>query len=81
MTDYHENGSLFEYLNNTVVHCEGMIRLALSIANGLTHLHMEIVGTQGADKGSLAKSALPPHMDSIVYFEMLKSETKRCVKQ
>lgn len=26
---------------------EGMIKLALSAASGLAHLHMEIVGTQG----------------------------------
>lgn len=26
---------------------EGMVKLALSVASGLAHLHMEIVGTQG----------------------------------
>jgi len=29
------------------VDTNGMIRIALSIATGLAHLHMEIVGTQG----------------------------------
>ncbi|KAI0228403.1 TGF-beta receptor type-1 [Lamellibrachia satsuma] len=47
VTDYHENGSLFDYLNRTVCDISGMVKLALSAASGLAHLHMEIVGTQG----------------------------------
>ncbi|XP_008294317.1 activin receptor type-1B-like [Stegastes partitus] len=47
VSDYHEYGSLFDYLNRYSVTTEGMIKLALSAANGLAHLHMEILGTQG----------------------------------
>ncbi|XP_026272408.1 TGF-beta receptor type-1 isoform X3 [Frankliniella occidentalis] len=47
ITDYHEYGSLFDYLYRNTVDVAGMIRMALSIATGLAHLHMEIVGTQG----------------------------------
>ena len=47
VTDYHENGSLFDYLNRTEVDVSGMIKLAMSTASGLAHLHIEIVGTQG----------------------------------
>ncbi|XP_052414126.1 activin receptor type-1B isoform X1 [Carassius gibelio] len=47
VSDYHENGSLFDYLNRYSVSIEGMIKLALSAASGLAHLHMEILGTQG----------------------------------
>lgn len=47
MTDYHEYGSLFDYLNTYHVDVQSMIRLSLSAASGLAHLHMEIVGTQG----------------------------------
>ncbi|XP_072034860.1 TGF-beta receptor type-1-like [Amphiura filiformis] len=47
ISDYHENGSLFDYLNRTTVDIQGMIKLVLSTANGLAHLHMEIVGMQG----------------------------------
>lgn len=47
ITDYHENGSLFDFLNRSTVDTNGMIRMALSISTGLAHLHMEIVGTQG----------------------------------
>ncbi|KAI9522968.1 Activin receptor type-1B [Dissostichus eleginoides] len=47
VSDYHEHGSLFDYLNRYPVTTEGMIKLALSAASGLAHLHMEILGTQG----------------------------------
>ncbi|KAM8829633.1 LOW QUALITY PROTEIN: activin A receptor type 1Ba [Synchiropus picturatus] len=47
VSDYHELGSLFDYLNRYSVTIEGMIKLALSAASGLAHLHMEILGTQG----------------------------------
>ncbi|XP_076858686.1 activin receptor type-1C isoform X2 [Brachyhypopomus gauderio] len=47
VSEYHEHGSLFDYLNRHTVSVDGMIVLALSVASGLAHLHMEIVGTQG----------------------------------
>ncbi|KAK1884992.1 TGF-beta receptor type-1 [Dissostichus eleginoides] len=48
VSDYHEHGSLFDYLNRYTVTVEGMIKLSLSTASGLAHLHMEIVGTQAS---------------------------------
>ncbi|XP_050825305.1 activin receptor type-1C isoform X1 [Gopherus flavomarginatus] len=47
VSEYHEQGSLFDYLNRNAVTIDSLIKLALSIASGLAHLHMEIVGTQG----------------------------------
>ena len=47
VTDYHEQGSLFDYLNRTPVSPSAMIKMALSVSCGLAHLHMEIMGTQG----------------------------------
>jgi len=47
ITEYHQLGSLFDYLNRTTVSVQILIRMALSIAGGLSHLHMAIVGTQG----------------------------------
>lgn len=47
ITDYHEKGSLFDYLSvNTLDHQE-MLLLIHSIACGLSHLHTEIFGTRG----------------------------------
>ncbi|KAF8774894.1 Activin receptor type-1B like protein [Argiope bruennichi] len=57
VTDYHPNGSLFDYLSKTTVDVATMYTMALSIANGLAHLHLEILGTQG-------KPALTPDLKS-----------------
>lgn len=47
ITDYHENGSLQDYLKFSTLDTEGLLRLAYSAACGLCHLHTEIYGTQG----------------------------------
>ncbi|XP_059622585.1 TGF-beta receptor type-1-like [Phlebotomus argentipes] len=47
VTDYHENGSLFDFLTLHCVDTHTMLTMALSIATGLAHLHMDIVGTRG----------------------------------
>lgn len=47
ITDYHENGSLYDYLKSTTLDNKAMLRLAYSSVSGLTHLHTEIFGTQG----------------------------------
>lgn len=47
ITDYHENGSLYDYLSRVTIDTAGMCKMAYSVANGLAHLHMEIMGTQG----------------------------------
>ena len=46
VTDYHEHGSLFDYLSSHSLSPQTMVRMALSIATGLTHLHLDINGTQ-----------------------------------
>ncbi|KAB7496887.1 TGF-beta receptor type-1, partial [Armadillidium nasatum] len=47
VVDYHENGSLYDYLVRFTVDIPGMIKMALTISTGLAHLHIEILGTQG----------------------------------
>ena len=47
VTDYHENGSLFDFLSKRTVTPNQLINMAHSIATGLAHLHMPIIGTQG----------------------------------
>lgn len=47
ITHYHENGSLYDYLQRTVLDAQTCLRLACSIICGLVHLHVEIFGTQG----------------------------------
>ena len=47
MTEYHEHGSLFDYLNQNTVTPQQLVKMTLSIATGLAHLHMPIIGTKG----------------------------------
>uniref|UniRef100_A0A6I8QZW3 Activin receptor type-1 n=1 Tax=Xenopus tropicalis TaxID=8364 RepID=A0A6I8QZW3_XENTR len=47
ITHYHELGSLYDYLQVTTLDSVTCLRIVLSIASGLAHLHVEIFGTQG----------------------------------
>ncbi|XP_071540457.1 bone morphogenetic protein receptor type-1B [Panulirus ornatus] len=47
ITDYHQLGSLYDYLQNTTLNYFSMIRLSLSTSCGISHLHTEIFGTKG----------------------------------
>ena len=47
ITDYHEHGSLYDYLHTHVLDSSSLSLLALSAASGVTHLHTEILGTRG----------------------------------
>jgi bone morphogenetic protein receptor type-1B len=47
VTDYHEAGSLYDYLQARVLHQEDGARLAHSLSCGLAHLHTEIFGSRG----------------------------------
>nr|XP_022910755.1 activin receptor type-1 isoform X2 [Onthophagus taurus] len=47
ITHYHALGSLYDHLNRTHLTHQQMLRICISIANGLVHLHSEIYGTQG----------------------------------
>ncbi|KAJ8012831.1 hypothetical protein DPEC_G00046960 [Dallia pectoralis] len=47
ITHFHEMGSLYDYLQLSTLDTAACLRMALSIASGLAHLHVEIFGTQG----------------------------------
>ncbi|XP_047031698.1 bone morphogenetic protein receptor type-1B isoform X1 [Helicoverpa zea] len=47
ITDYHENGSLHDYLQTVVLDTNSLMTMAYSIVSGLAHLHMDIFGTKG----------------------------------
>ncbi|OQV23184.1 TGF-beta receptor type-1 [Hypsibius exemplaris] len=52
--DYHHLGSLYDYLNIRPVSQLQLMAMMYSIANGLTHLHLELIGTNNQDKPSIA---------------------------
>lgn len=45
IAEYHRLGSLYEFLQTHAFTLPALIKMASSIANGLAHLHMAIVGT------------------------------------
>ncbi|XP_018597148.1 activin receptor type-1-like [Scleropages formosus] len=47
ITHFHELGSLYDYLQQSTLDAAACLRMALSVASGLAHLHVEIFGTQG----------------------------------
>lgn len=47
ITEYHENGSLYDFLKCATLDTRSLLKLAYSAACGLCHLHTEIYGTQG----------------------------------
>ena len=47
VTDYHENGSLCDYLKNVPLTIPAMLQMAYTVSAGLAHLHMEVHGTSG----------------------------------
>lgn len=47
ITDYHEHGSLHDYLQKRVLTPEMLRVLVTSLAAGLAHLHIELIGHPG----------------------------------
>ncbi|CAG9858926.1 unnamed protein product [Phyllotreta striolata] len=47
VTDYHSNGSLFDYLQKNTVGLDRLLFMSLGIAKGVNHLHTEIFGVPG----------------------------------
>lgn len=47
ITEYHERGSLHDYLQTAVLEGDALHVMAFSLASGLAHLHMDIHGTKG----------------------------------
>lgn len=44
ITEYHDLGSLSNYLSKNILSPNALLNASKSIARGLVHLHMEIVG-------------------------------------
>jgi len=47
ITDYYELGSLYDFLQANVVDHEAAVKFAVTIIQGISHLHTEIFGTKG----------------------------------
>lgn len=47
VTHFHELGSLYDFLQYSSLEPENCLKMCLSVANGLVHLHTEILSSQG----------------------------------
>ncbi|CAH1099488.1 unnamed protein product [Psylliodes chrysocephalus] len=47
ITEYHENGSLFDYLQTHSLNIDLLLSMSLGISKGISHLHTEIFGVPG----------------------------------
>lgn len=47
VTHFHELGSLYDFLQYSSLEPDGCLRMCLSVACGLIHLHTEIISSQG----------------------------------
>ncbi|KAG7259521.1 hypothetical protein CRUP_020538 [Coryphaenoides rupestris] len=47
ITHYHDNGSLYDYLQRVAVETSEGLAMAAAVASGLVHLHTEIFGAEG----------------------------------
>ncbi|KAI8439101.1 hypothetical protein MSG28_012964 [Choristoneura fumiferana] len=47
ITEYHERGSLHDYLQAAALDPPALLLMAYSVVSGLAHLHMDIFGTKG----------------------------------
>ena len=59
ITEFHEHGSLYDYLHTVTLDTRAMLALAYTAACGIAHLHTEMFGTQRTMTHPLAQSTLP----------------------
>ncbi|OBS81070.1 hypothetical protein A6R68_20705 [Neotoma lepida] len=71
ITHFHEHGSLYDFLQRQPLEPQLALRLAVSAACGLAHLHVEIFGTQG--KPAIA------HRDLKSRNVLVKSDLQCCI--
>ena len=71
ITQYHQNGSLYDYLTQEAVSPKVMLQMSISTCSGLAHLHTELFGTQ-------AKPAIA-HRDMKTKNVLVKNNLTCCI--
>ena len=74
VSEFHERGSLCDFLKSNILTWEEMTRIAMSMARGLAHLHGEIP----ANKGAEVKPAIA-HRDFKSKNVLIKSDMTACI--
>jgi len=74
VTAFHEQGSLCDFLKGNIINWEDLVKISLSMARGLAHLHGEF--SSGADCG--VKPAIA-HRDFKSKNVLIKSDMTACI--
>ena len=75
--DYHPRGSLFDVISRETITPYQMYRFAASIASGLAHLHMEIMGSKS--QPGLAHKPAIAHRDIKSKNILVKNDGQCCI--
>jgi len=74
VSSFHENGSLCDFLKSNILSWDEIVKVSLSMARGLAHLHGEIP----SNKGSGIKPAIA-HRDFKSKNVLIKSDLTACI--
>lgn len=74
ITEYHENGSLYEYIKKNILNVNDMCKIAETMVKGVRHLHSEIPGNMAYGyKPAIA------HRDFKSQNVLIKSDKTACI--
>ncbi|XP_044020770.1 activin receptor type-2A-like [Aphidius gifuensis] len=74
ITDYHENGSLYDYIKKNILNGNDMCKIAETMVKGVRHLHSEIPGNMAYEyKPAIA------HRDFKSQNVLIKSDKSACI--
>lgn len=74
VTSFHEHGSLCDFLKNNIISWDDMVKISLTLARGLAHLHGEVP----SNKGSGIKPAIA-HRDFKSKNVLIRSDMTACI--
>jgi len=74
VTSFHEHGSLCDFLKNNILSWDDMVKISLTMARGLAHLHGEVP----SNKGSGIKPAIA-HRDFKSKNVLIRSDMTACI--
>jgi len=74
VTSFHEHGSLCDFLKNNILSWDDLVKISLTMAKGLAHLHGEVP----SNKGSGIKPAIA-HRDFKSKNVLIRSDMTACI--